>query len=236
MMTLPLANSGIVASQSLQVYDFYFVAAGALATNGSVVPLARAQSAAAGMAFLCVGNGDLSTAKVTAAQMAVLTGKEVAEPVYMPFSPLSAELAKVATGLKAFTDEIEALDGSGTENVVFVVGGIEMKDIVSVTLDQFVPSVDTDAAGLARFAGARANPVKLFEGVITGDTGSVPSVLGANGKLVKAVAGTEVDLDTDKCIFSPRWKICAGCFSTGSDVELVLAAGNVLKLSIVAAV
>jgi len=235
-MTLPLANSGVAVSQNLQTYDFYFVAAGATATNGSVIPLARAQSAAAGMAFLCVGNGTNATAKITAAQMSILCGKEPAEPAVFPFPPLASELAKVATGLKAFTDEIEALDGAGTENVVFCVGGIEMKDVVAITLDQLVPSVDTAGAGIARFAGARANPVKLYEGVITGDTGSAPSVLGANNLLVKAVAGTEVDLDTDKAIFSPRWKICAGCFSTGSDVELALAAGNVLKLSIVCAI
>lgn len=235
-MTLALPNSAVATAQNLQTYEFYFVPTGALATNGSVLALARAQAAAAGFAFLCVGNGDNSTAKITAAQMSVLVGKDPSEPAVFPFAPKASELAKVATGLKTFTDEIEALDGSGTENVVFCVGGIEMKDIVCVMLDQIVPSVDTAGAGIARFAGARPNPVKLYEGVITGDTGSDPSVLGSNSKLVKAVAGTEVDLDTDKCIFSPRWKFVAGCFTTGSDVELALAASTVLKLTIVAAV
>lgn len=235
-MTVVLSNTGVAASQNLQRYEFFFVPTGALATNGSVLPLARAQAAAAGMAFLCVGNGDLSTAKITAAQMSVLTGKDIAEPFIAPFAPKSAELAKVATGLKAFTDEIEALDGSGTENIVFCVGGIEMKDIVCVMLDQIKPSLDTAGTGLARYASSRPNPVKLYEGVITGDTGSDPTVLGSNSKLVKAVAGTEVDLDTDKCIFSPRWKFVAGCFTTGSDAELVLAANDVLRLTVVAAV
>ena len=232
MLTLALANSGVVQSQSLTSYEFYFVPTGALATNGSVIPLARAQSAAAGMAYLCVGNGSLATSKITAAQMTVLTSKDVAEPAIMPFSPLTADLAQVASGLKKFTDEIEALDGSGTENVVFCVGGIEMKDIVCVSLDQIVPSVDTAGAGIARFAGARPNPVKLYDA----GSAAASTVLGANGALVKDASLTEVDLDADKCIFSPKWKICAGCFTTGSDVELALAAGTVLKLTIVAAV
>ena len=232
MITLPLANSGIVASQSLQTYEFHFAPTGALATNGSVIPLCRAQSAAAGMAFLAVGLGDLSTAKITAAQMSALTGKDVAEPTIGAFSPLSAELAKVATGLKAFTDEIEAND-DGAQSVVFCIGGLEMKDVVAVTIQQ---NRESGPAAGVNFAAARVNPVKLYEGIITGDTGSVPSVLGANGKLVKAVAGTEVDLDTDGAIFSPRWKIVAGCFTVAESDNLVLAAGQDLVLRVVCAV
>jgi hypothetical protein len=184
------------------------------------------------MAFLAVGLGDLSTAKITAAQMSALTGKDVAEPTIGAFSPLSAELAKVATGLKAFTDEIEAND-DGAQSVVFCIGGLEMKDVVAVTIQQ---NRESGPAAGVNFAAARVNPVKLYEGIITGDTGSVPSVLGANGKLVKAVAGTEVDLDTDGAIFSPRWKIVAGCFTVAESDNLVLAAGQDLVLRVVCAV
>jgi hypothetical protein len=231
-MTVSLANSGVAASQNLMTYEFHFAPTGALDTNGSVIPLARAQAAAASHAYLCVGLGDLSTAKITAAQMSVLTGKDIAEPVVLPFAPKSAELAKVATGLKAFTDEIEA-NADGAQSVVFCVGGIEMKDVVAVTVFQ---NRESGPAAGVNFASARVNPVKLYEGVVTGDTGSDPTVLGSNNKLVKAVAGTEVDLDTDGCVFSPRWKFVAGCFTVGESDNLVLAAGQVITLRIVCAV
>ena len=231
-MTAVLSTSGVVTSQNLVAYEFHFAPTEALATNGSIIPLARAQAAAAAYAYLAVGLGDLSTAKITAAQMTVLTGKDISEPVVFPFAPKASELAKVATGLKAFTDEIEA-NADGAQSVVFCVGGIEMKDVVSVTISQ---NRESGPAAGVNFNSARVNPVKLFEGVITGDTGTDPSVLGANGKLVKAVAGTEVDLDTDGVIFSPRWKIVAGCFTVGESDNLVLAAGQCLVLRILCAV
>jgi len=215
MQVQPLADSGLQAALETVTYEFQFVATGALATNGSIVPLCRAQQSAAAKAYLAVGLGDLSTAKISAAQASALVAKSLDQSNTIgEFAPKAAELAQVATGVKAFTDAIEA-NADGKRSIMFVVGGIEMKDVLSISIRQ-----ENEVA----FGAAEANPQKLYEA----------TVLGSTNKLLKG-ASTEVAL-SDKAIFSPRWKFVASSFLVVESDNLVLAAGSVFTVQVRCAV
>jgi hypothetical protein len=219
----PIRASGIAESQSLQELVFTFVPTGAVATNGSIVPICRAQAAGAARARLMVGLGDLSTAKLTAAQALALVNNDVpqAASVIPSVSPTSADFAQVATGVKGFLDGIEAA-ADGKYCVAFAVGGINLKDVVSARVVQFKEA--GPVAG-AVFAGSLSNPVKIY------DQGS--SILGANSLLVKDASLTEVALTTDKCVFSTAWGFVLGAFIVAESDNLVLAAGQALELRVI---
>lgn len=222
MQVQPLADSGLQSALETVEYTFVFAPTGAVATNGSIIPLCRAQAAAAAKAYLILGNGDNSTAKLSAAQSLALVAKPLPQAGTIgEFSPKDSELANVATGLKAFTDGIEAL-ADGKRAFVVAVGGIELKDVLSVTVDQILESGPATGSD---YRGAVVNPQKLYEA----------TVLGSTNKLLKD-ATTEVSLATDKAVFSPRWKFVAASFNVVESDNVTLAAGQAIVVRVRCAV
>lgn len=213
-----IVNSAVATSQNFVTLEFCFQPTGALATNGSILPLCRAQAGVKDKVFCAVGLGDLSTAKLTAAQALALVAKPVDNSGMIPeIAPSSANISLVATGLKAFTDAIEAT-ADGKRCIAFAIGGVKMSDVVSVEL---VHANNGNAAG-ALVCG-NTNAVRLY------DTGS--SVVGATGKLIKDASLTEVAL-SDKCVFSPVFQFVAGTFLITEADNITLAAGDVVTLRV----
>jgi hypothetical protein len=218
MSTQVIVDSAVAVSQNFVTLEFCFQPTGALATNGSILPLCRAQRGVAAKAFCAVGLGDLSTAKLTAAQALALVAKPVDNGGMIPeILPLKSNVALVATGLKAFTDAVEAT-ADGKRCIVFAIGGVKMSDVISVDL---VHSNNGNAAG-GLLCGV-SDGVRLY------DTAS--TVVGATGKLIKDASLTEVAL-SDKLIFSPVYQFVAGTFLITEADNITLAATDVVTLRV----
>jgi hypothetical protein len=170
--------------------------------------------------YLTVGLGDLSTAKLTAAQAQAVVAKAVQAPAVGENRPLSSDLVTVASGLKSYLDEIEAA-ADAADCIGFCLGGVRFSDVVAVTLQQM-----TEAGPVA------GKVINVARNVSTRLYTQGTSPVGSNGKLLKAAA-TEVDFDTDTLIASPEWNLIAGSFAVAESDNLVLAAGQDWVLRIV---